>query len=206
MDIPNWLDIILYTLTGSTGAAALAILGKKLREWLKMRAFLHGVREIHATYNALLAVQNETSAKRALIFKSENNRGIPQAGCRLYATVVYETYSYPLESMKHDWEKRELDKWYISMLTRLIEHRHLTIRPDEMEDDEQLKDIYLSQGIARSEVVCLGLRDNAFWYLVLNYQVDVELEPHQRESMRAAQNILRRLLRLSPIGEIKQVS
>ena len=110
-------------LTGGVGAALVVLLGniilwylaniKSEQTGLTSNNF-EGVSDFQETIDRVI---NGTGAQRGLMMKTENGGGKPRLGTHLYASVLYEGYKHPLNSVKNDYQRILVDDIYVKMLS-----------------------------------------------------------------------------------------
>src|SRR5574339_509013 len=70
-------------------------------------------------YDALHRVIEETKVQRILIIKAHNGGGLIKPDTPLFVSVLYEDYTHPLDTVRNDYQKVEVDEEYIRLLRDL---------------------------------------------------------------------------------------
>jgi hypothetical protein len=120
-----------------------------VRVWIKSKTqdpFNSILPKIHEVYLILNSTMREVGCQSALIIKTENGGGKPKLGNPLYASILYETFDYPLSSMKQGLQKELLDASYIEILSNLDRAGKLSVDIKNMSPG-MLKDMYLGHGV-----------------------------------------------------------
>ncbi|MBL4769491.1 MAG: hypothetical protein JKY94_17595 [Rhodobacteraceae bacterium] len=196
--MPLYLEIIILALTGSGGAAGILILFKRVRRFLRGAAFGRGFHDIQETYETLSKLLAQLRCHRVVVFKAENEGGIPRPGHPLTSSVIYEVFGYPMRGSSEGWQKQECDGPYVELLAQLTVAKALTVCRGDVTEGSHLADHYEAHGVLRSEIFALGVQDgSAFLYLSCVFanerDVPTELTAKDRTVLRSAVTKLKTL-------------
>lgn len=187
-------------LTGGVGAALVVLLGniilwylaniKSEQTGLTSNNF-EGVSDFQETIDRVI---NGTGAQRGLMMKTENGGGKPRLGTHLYASVLYEGYKHPLNSVKNDYQRILVDDIYVKMLSDIGPTTSNKLIVSRMKDGI-LKKIYQREGIIYSEVHYIGETEDAFFYISFSTTNNDDKfdEPNDRVEIEIAVSKIRRL-------------
>jgi len=152
--------------------------------------------EVHEIYTIIGQLKHDLGAERILIMKITNGGGIPTAGCTLYSSVVWESFSKRLGSMRADWNKQVLDEQYISLVSDLFMEKHKVVFvEDPKEGDLQdrkieegvLRDLYMAQKISGADFHFIQNSEGITLYLSAQFSGNWDPDsPKHKEAMRIA--------------------
>lgn len=172
---------VLVAALGALGTVAAAVL-PRLLEWARekrlRRAEVKAVSRIRRLYERREQVMAEvrslvrdTRASRVLILRSENGGGIPQAGTPIHVSVVFEDRDGHLPSVRSDYQSRDVDGWYESLLAKVVGQGHVSLLTTDIDPSAELRDLYESDGITRSEIFRIGVSSGkAVLYMSMNFR------------------------------------
>jgi hypothetical protein len=193
-------DIFDSLLTGGVGAALVVLfgniilwyLGNKKTEVLELTSNdFEGISDFQATIDRVLT---DTGVQRVLMMKTENGGGKPRLGTHLYASVLYEGYKHPLNSVKDDYQRILVDDIYVKMLSDIGPSTSNKLIVSRMKDGI-LKKIYQRETIIYSEVHYIGETDDAFFYISFSTTNNDDKfdEPNNRVEIEIAVSKIRRV-------------
>lgn len=174
-------DIINSLLTGGVAVALIGVASQVLLWYLNNRTpSVNGEEELayedlgHAELDKFDNVPEiqyiidrviaSSAVDRFLILKTENGGGKPRLGSHLYSSVMYESTSKELKSVKDDYQRLLVDDIYVRMLSDIGLGVPNKLKVVDMKDGI-LKNIYKVEGVSYSEVHYIGETDNTFFYL-----------------------------------------
>lgn len=113
------------------------------------------IKRVVRIYDAMHNIVEKTTVERCLIIKVHNSGGWVRPDTPLYITILYEDYSRPLQGIKSEYQKMEVDEDYLRMLRDLAKDKVLYIDTEKLKDG-LLKNQYMRDKIKYSEVHFLG--------------------------------------------------
>jgi len=193
-------DIFDNLLTGGVGAALVVLfgniilwyLGNKKSEVLELTS--NDFEDISDFQETIDRVLTDTGVQRVLMMKTENGGGKPRLGTHLYASVLYEGYKHPLNSVKNDYQRILVDDIYVKMLSDIGPSTSNKLIVSRMKDGI-LKKIYQRETIIYSEVHYIGETDDAFFYISFSTTNNDDKfdEPNNRVEIEIAVSKIRRV-------------
>lgn len=187
-------------LTGGVGAALVVLLGNiilwylgnKKTEVLELTP--NDFEDISDFQGTIDRVLTDTGVQRVLMMKTENGGGKPRLGTHLYASVLYEGYKHPLNSVKDDYQRILVDDIYVKMLSDIGPSTSNKLIVSRMKDGI-LKKIYQRETIIYSEVHYIGETDDAFFYISFSTTNNDDKfdEPNNRVEIEIAVSKIRRV-------------
>jgi len=193
-------DIFDNLLTGGVGAALVVLfgniilwyLGNKKSEVLELTS--NDFEDISDFQGTIDRVLTDTGVQRVLMMKTENGGGKPRLGTHLYASVLYEGYKHPLNSVKNDYQRILVDDIYVKMLSDIGPSTSNKLIVSRMKDGI-LKKIYQRETIIYSEVHYIGETDDAFFYISFSTTNNDDKfdEPNNRVEIEIAVSKIRRV-------------
>lgn len=193
-------DIFDSLLTGGVGAALVVLfgniilwyLGNKKSEVLELTS--NDFEDISDFQGTIDRVLTDTGVQRVLMMKTENGGGKPRLGTHLYASVLYEGYKHPLNSVKNDYQRILVDDIYVKMLSDIGPSTSNKLIVSRMKDGI-LKKIYQREAIIYSEVHYIGETDDAFFYISFSTTNNDDKfdEPNNRVEIEIAVSKIRRI-------------
>ena len=193
-------DIFDNLLTGGVGAALVVLfgniilwyLGNKKSEVLELTS--NDFEDISDFQETIDRVLTDTGVQRVLMMKTEDGGGKPRLGTHLYASVLYEGYKHPLNSVKNDYQRILVDDIYVKMLSDIGPSTSNKLIVSRMKDGI-LKKIYQRETIIYSEVHYIGETDDAFFYISFSTTNNDDKfdEPNNRVEIEIAVSKIRRV-------------
>ena len=187
-------------LTGGVGAALVVLFGpiilwylaNKKSEVLELTS--NDFEDISDFQETIDRVLTDTGVQRVLMMKTENGGGKPRLGTHLYASVLYEGYKHPLNSVKNDYQRILVDDIYVKMLSDIGPSTSNKLIVSRMKDGI-LKKIYQRETIIYSEVHYIGETDDAFFYISFSTTNNDDKfdEPNNRVEIEIAVSKIRRV-------------
>lgn len=164
-------DLLDSLLTGGVGVALIGLLGNIILWYLNSNKTQKSTQVISSDFinvsefqEAIDRVLSDTGVQRILLMKTEDGGGKPRLGTHLYASVLYEGYKHPLNSVKNDYQRLLVDDIYVKMLSDIGPTTSNKLLVSRMKDGI-LKKIYQRETIVYSEVHYIGETDDAFFYI-----------------------------------------
>jgi len=164
-------DLLDSLLTGGVGVALIGLLGNIILWYLNSNKRQKTTQTISSDFinvsefqEAIDRVLSDTGVQRILLMKTEDGGGKPRLGTHLYASVLYEGYKHPLNSVKNDYQRLLVDDIYVKMLSDIGPTTSNKLLVSRMKDGI-LKKIYQRETIVYSEVHYIGETDDAFFYI-----------------------------------------
>ena len=194
-------DLLDSLLTGGVGVALIGLLGNIIIWYLNSNKLSNkkpitsnnfgGISEFQETIDRVLS---DTGIQRILMMKTENGGGKPRLGTHLYASVLYEGYKYPLNTVKNDYQRILVDDIYVKMLSDIGPSTSNKLLVTRMKDGI-LKKIYQRESIVYSEVHYIGETEDAFFYISFGTtdEDDKFDEPNDRVEIEIAVSKIRRI-------------
>lgn len=149
-----------------------------IRAWIKAKRehpFHTILPKIHSVYSILNILLREIGCQRIMIIKTENGGGKPKLGGQLYATVLYESFDYPLRALKPSYQRELLDSSHVDLLYNLDINSHINRTTEEMSSGF-LKDLYLSTDVKNSQYFKIHESETRYIHLCINYTKDIEFD------------------------------
>lgn len=113
------------------------------------------IKKVVKIYDAMHYIVEKSAVERVLIIKAHNSGGWIKPDTPLYISVLYEDYTEPLDSVKSNYQKMEIDEDYLRMLRDLSKDKSLTIHTEQLKAGI-LRNAYQKDNILHSEVHFLG--------------------------------------------------
>lgn len=164
-------DLLDSLLTGGVGVALIGLLGNIILWYLNSNKPQKTTQTISSDFinvsefqESIDRVLSDTGVQRILLMKTEDGGGKPRLGTHLYASVLYEGYKHPLNSVKNDYQRLLVDDIYVKMLSDIGPSTSNKLLVSRMKDGI-LKKIYQRETIVYSEVHYIGETDDAFFYI-----------------------------------------
>lgn len=164
-------DLLDSLLTGGVGVALIGLLGNIILWYLNSNKTQKSTQAVSSDFinvsvfqEAIDRVLSDTGVERILLMKTEDGGGKPRLGTHLYASVLYEGYKHPLNSVKNDYQRLLVDDIYVKMLSDIGPSTSNKLLVSRMKDGI-LKKIYQRETIVYSEVHYIGETDDAFFYI-----------------------------------------
>lgn len=164
-------DLLDSLLTGGVGVALIGLLGNIILWYLNSNKRQKTTQTISSDFinvsefqESIDRVLSDTGVQRILLMKTEDGGGKPRLGTHLYASVLYEGYKHPLNSVKNDYQRLLVDDIYVKMLSDIGPSTSNKLLVSRMKDGI-LKKIYQRETIVYSEVHYIGETDDAFFYI-----------------------------------------
>jgi len=193
-------EIFDNLLTGGVGAALVVLLGNIMLWYLSnkksevLELTSNDFEDIPDFQETIDRVLTDTGVQRVLMMKTENGGGKPRLGTHLYASVLYEGYKHPLNSVKNDYQRILVDDIYVKMLSDIGPSTSNKLIVSRMKDGI-LKKIYQRETIIYSEVHYIGETDDAFFYISFSTTNNDDKfdEPNNRVEIEIAVSKIRRV-------------
>lgn len=184
-------------------ALGLGTILTKLVEWFikrqtekkeKDKAFTLIFEAINEVYHSMQVMLRECRANRILILKTTNGGGRPKLSGRLYSSVIYEVFEYPLSSVKDNWQNQQLDPSYMRILYEANNSTdgRLIVKTDKLENGI-LKDVYVGSNIKEAWIYRVLERETEFIYLSVNFTEEQEETPKMKNLFRVGTTNLKNL-------------
>ncbi|MEM7372815.1 MAG: hypothetical protein AAF587_29610 [Bacteroidota bacterium] len=129
----------------------------------------------------------ETKVDRVLYMISENGGGIPKPHKQLYVSIIHESVSMRLPSIKIDWQKQPIDNFYMKQLAEMVQTGSNTMKVSELQDGI-LKNVYEAQGVATAFIGTIKDNDGSFLSYIACQSTDSNFNfqsPSFKEAFRA---------------------
>lgn len=139
-------------------------------------------------------LQAKTQASRILIFSNANGGGYPSLDAVRKSSVLYEVYDTKEQSIKHTWQKQDLDAAYTKVLQKMLkeETRELWIKTRELEDGI-LKNAYQASGVVEARVAYIFSTATNFIYMSIVWTHTVHRDATLLNDLRSSTNRIRNL-------------
>lgn len=137
-------------------------------------------------------VKNTESIDGVLILKTTNGGGRPRLGNEIYATALYQEVRGQQEITRDSYQKIQVDKYYVKMLSDCEVNDHVSLKVSEMPEDALLKLIYNAEGITYSEIYHLRNTKDAFYFMSISTHQNKEFkQPKTRLQIKIALSKIR---------------
>lgn len=146
---------------------------------------------IAKVYDELSAITRHTSVKRAMVAKVTNGGTVPELGKQLYTSILYESVSDGIESVRGKWQKQALDPDHIKILLRAKSEGVSVCYVHTLHG--ALATAFEVYGIFCSQTFALRSVEGAFYYLALHYDREPDLDAPELDEVRQRLTALQRL-------------
>lgn len=154
------------------------------------------INKVVRIYDSLHRLIEETKIQRILIIKAHNGGGLIKPDNSLYISVLYEDYTHPLDTIRNDYQKIEVDEEYVRMLRDLSFKKYLRININGLKSG-MLKDAYQKDDIRHAEAHFLGQdRRNVYFCTLVTTEEGEEFDsPLQRATISVVINSIKNNLK-----------
>lgn len=180
-------------LTGNAALVGLVIRG--LITWAtqkKETIIKDAIVDITSILQAMNNILASTKASRVTVHKVHNSGAIPRPGIQLYDTVIYEQVQ-KIDTEKESWEKRSLTNDLTQMVTQLALSKEYTLRYNDLPSGTVLADLGAKDNLIESRLYEIYSEDSAYYYLKLDFIVESNMNPVEREIIRVSVNKIKSL-------------
>lgn len=154
------------------------------------------IEKVVEIYDSLHRLIDETKVQRVLIFKAHNGGGFIKPDTPLYVSSLYEDYIHPLDSIRNDYQKMELDEDYVRMLRDLSVKKMLRINVKSLKAG-LLKNSYARDGVTYAEMyyLCQNRKNLYFCSIVTTIEGENFDTPIQRSTISLVINNIKNNIR-----------
>lgn len=172
--INSFLIALLGALAASLGVAKAYLEWKKAHGMgpLRDRAFKQAIHELVVWLNIH---RISLHAKRALVLRIENEGDIYRPEGRKFISIIYESFTHPMQSAYKDFQRYPIDDTYNEMLSALLREKYVRLWADELEGF--LGDYYKSRGISFSEIATLYESKSRLIFVTFNFRETDQVDP-----------------------------
>lgn len=114
------------------------------------------IKKIVSIYDTMHRILDDTDVQQVLIFKVHNGGGLIKPNSPIFVSVLYEDYTTPVRSVKDSYQRLEVDREYLKMLSELYEKRHIKIKTNKLIPKSLQHSLNVLEGIEYMEFFFLG--------------------------------------------------
>lgn len=181
-----WVAVI-----GLAGVVTSSVGTLLVKAWLERRSgrrehreVLKGLQQMHLIYRLMQEMVTDCGAERVLLLAGHNSGGVPRAHSPYWTTALHWALRRPSTAgMIKDYQNIAVDAEYIAMLLRCEAAGEIELETQNMPTC-QLKDYYMAEGVTRSIVVFLGIKECKLLYLSAARYDDAPYTLAQRAALR----------------------
>ncbi len=165
----------------------------------KSAAFVAGMRDLRALYNALERAQ-DYGATRGIIFEAHNSGGIPRINSPFYTSAVHWVSAEPEDEHRiASFIELPVDPAYVRMLEELQRtgfYHFITAT----ESDCLLKRIYAASSVTSAAISSLGIIGNSYLYVSFARKEDTPFTPTQLTELQLIAGVIK------SVSKVKQIT
>lgn len=159
--------------------------------WDRKRGFARTLDIMFDVQDSLNKIMEETAGSRVSLILATNGGDVPAVDRPWSITILFDTTSPPLKSVKSDYKSYPVDMEYRQMLADLKINQKITIYTSDF--NAMLRNMHEPFSITQTDAALLEMGKNWMTFIMVDYIEDRENDIQQGQQLDVITNRLKRI-------------